>query len=76
MRNFAKAKQKNCAKGFFEKSKIEGDDLLKNHLICCWKYPWWGFLDIHIGLGLSWAITSVSSSTSLSCHSAGSRSTP
>ena len=37
MRNFAKAKRKNCAKGFFEKSKIEGDDLLKNHPSCCWK---------------------------------------
>ena len=38
MRNFAKAKQKICAKRFFEKSKIEGDDLLKNHPFCCWKY--------------------------------------
>ena len=38
MRNFAKTKQKNCAKWFFEKSKIEGDDDLKNHLYCGWKY--------------------------------------
>ena len=38
MRKYTKAKQKNCAKVFFKKSKIEGDDPLKNYPSCCWKY--------------------------------------
>ena len=38
MRYFAKAKQENCAKRFFENSKIEGEDILKNRSHCGWKY--------------------------------------